>query len=218
VRDLGIPSNATIDQLTGIQNTLVSGFKEQAKPWYSDQILPFDITLCGTNEQGSATTMKIFGVEILNAGSGVSIDDAVQEMQATFVARFVEPCRLTHHARTLFFVYHLVVRCEEKNPHARARTDLGPRAFHRWCGTLMPGSCRISSGTGGRAFQWAWVCAGILGARQPTAGTSPHWTDGLFTGLQEVEEAGARSLSRRKKSSAGARQMGSRKNGGRAWF
>ena len=34
---------------------------------------------------------KIFGVEILNEGSGVSIDDAVTEMQATFVARAVEP-------------------------------------------------------------------------------------------------------------------------------
>jgi hypothetical protein len=40
---------------------------------------------------GAATAMKIFGVEILNEGSGMSIDDAVQEMQATFVARFVEP-------------------------------------------------------------------------------------------------------------------------------
>jgi hypothetical protein len=28
--------------------------------------------------------MKIFGVEILNEGSGISIDDAVTEMQATF--------------------------------------------------------------------------------------------------------------------------------------
>jgi hypothetical protein len=37
------------------------------------------------------STMKIFGVEILNEGSGVSIDDAVTEMQATFVARYVEP-------------------------------------------------------------------------------------------------------------------------------
>jgi hypothetical protein len=35
--------------------------------------------------------MRIYGVEILNEGSGVSIDDAVTEMQATFVARFVEP-------------------------------------------------------------------------------------------------------------------------------
>jgi hypothetical protein len=55
----------------------VSGLKEEAKPWYSDQILPFDITLAGTNEMGAATAMKIFGVEILNEGSGMSIDDAV---------------------------------------------------------------------------------------------------------------------------------------------
>jgi hypothetical protein len=34
---------------------------------------------------------KIFGVEILNEGSGISIDDAVTEMSATFVARTVEP-------------------------------------------------------------------------------------------------------------------------------
>lgn len=33
----------------------------------------------------------IYGAEILNEGSGVSIDDAVTEMQATFVARFAEP-------------------------------------------------------------------------------------------------------------------------------
>ncbi len=38
--------------------------------------------------------MKIFGVEILNEGSGVSIDDAVTEMQATFVARYVEPWQI----------------------------------------------------------------------------------------------------------------------------
>ena len=62
-----------------------------AQPWYSDQILPFDITLAGTNEIGAATAMKIFGVEILNEGSAISIDDSVSETQATFVARYVEP-------------------------------------------------------------------------------------------------------------------------------
>jgi hypothetical protein len=91
VRDIGLDSGATVDQFSGIRLDAVSGMKEQAAPWYSDQILPFDITLAGTNEMGAATTMKIFGVEILNEGSGVSIDDAVTEMQATFVARFVEP-------------------------------------------------------------------------------------------------------------------------------
>jgi hypothetical protein len=91
VRDNGLGAGATIDELSGQRLDEVSGFKEEAKPWYSDQVLPFDITLAGTNEMGAATAMKIFGVEILNEGSGISIDDSVQEMQATFVARFVEP-------------------------------------------------------------------------------------------------------------------------------
>jgi hypothetical protein len=60
-------------------------------PWYADQILPFDVTLAGANEYGAMTACKIFGVEILNERSGMSIDDAVNEMQATFVARAVEP-------------------------------------------------------------------------------------------------------------------------------
>jgi hypothetical protein len=88
VRDNGVPATATIDQMSGQPVSAVSGFKEVAAPWYSDQVLPFDITLCGTNEQGACMAMKIYGVEILNEGSGVSIDDAVTEMQATFVARF----------------------------------------------------------------------------------------------------------------------------------
>jgi hypothetical protein len=65
--------------------------KELATPWYSDQILPFDITLTGANEYGAMCVAKIFGVEILNEGSGISIDDAVTEMSTTFVARTVEP-------------------------------------------------------------------------------------------------------------------------------
>ena len=69
----------------------VGGLNELATPWYSDQILPFDVTLAGCNEYGAMCAAKIFGVEILNEGQGISIDDAVSEMQATFVARAVEP-------------------------------------------------------------------------------------------------------------------------------
>ncbi len=89
-RAVPIPLPTTVDSAEVPVNA-VSGFKQEATPWYSDQILPFDITLAGTNEIGAATTMKIFGVEILNEGMGVSIDDAVTEMQATWVARLVEP-------------------------------------------------------------------------------------------------------------------------------
>jgi len=86
----GIPLATTVDA-QDVPINAVSGFKMEAAPWYSDQILPFDVTLAATNEIGAASTMKIFGVEILNEGSGVSIDDAVTEMQATWVARLVEP-------------------------------------------------------------------------------------------------------------------------------
>lgn len=96
--------SATIDQLSGQKLDQVSGFKSEALPWYSDQILPFDITLAGTNENGCATAMKIFGVEILNEGSGISIDDAVTEMQATFVARSVEPCWISAQWERCFWV------------------------------------------------------------------------------------------------------------------
>ena len=91
VRANGGTGGATIDAQNGQPISAVSGMKIEAKPWYSDQILPFDITLAGTSETGAATAMKIYyGVEILNEGSGVSIDDAVTEMRAKFVVRLVE--------------------------------------------------------------------------------------------------------------------------------
>lgn len=62
-------------------------------PRYSDQVLPFDVTLAANNEHGAARAMRIYGIEILNEGSAVSIDDAVTEMQATFVARYIQPWR-----------------------------------------------------------------------------------------------------------------------------
>ena len=58
-------------------------------PWYADQIPPFDITLAAANEYGALAVMRIFQVEILNEGYGVSIDDTVSEQQMTYVARQV---------------------------------------------------------------------------------------------------------------------------------
>lgn len=90
-RDVDLPVDATVDQLDEIPLSSVSGFKEMALPWYSDQILPFDITLAYCNEYGASACARIYGVEILNEGYGVSIDDSVSEMQATFVARGITP-------------------------------------------------------------------------------------------------------------------------------
>src|SRR5690242_8027248 len=71
-RSNGLGAEVTIDQFSGVRLDEVSGYKEEALPNYSDQVLPFDVTLAGTNEMGAATCMKIFGVEILNEGSGIS--------------------------------------------------------------------------------------------------------------------------------------------------
>lgn len=58
---------------------------------YSDQIPPFNVILTGSNEHGATMSMTIIGVELLNEGSGLSIDDIVNETQMTFVARTLIP-------------------------------------------------------------------------------------------------------------------------------
>lgn len=63
----------------------------QALPYYADQLPPFDITITYANEYGQAAVKSIYGVELLNEGSGVSMDDIVIEESMTYVAREVGP-------------------------------------------------------------------------------------------------------------------------------
>lgn len=58
---------------------------------YVDQIPPFDVVIVAANEYGKAAEMRIYGIEILNEGSGFSIDDIVIENQMTYVARTILP-------------------------------------------------------------------------------------------------------------------------------
>jgi hypothetical protein len=62
-----------------------------ASAWYVDQLPPFDIVIVAANEYGKSATMRIYGVEILNEGSGFSIDDIVIENQMTYVCRTILP-------------------------------------------------------------------------------------------------------------------------------
>jgi hypothetical protein len=87
----GLPIGTTIDQEDTIPVTDLNSLVKLSAPWYSDQILPFDITLAAASEYGAMASTKIFGVEILNEGTGTSVDDTVQEAQATFVARSIQP-------------------------------------------------------------------------------------------------------------------------------
>jgi hypothetical protein len=54
---------------------------------YADEIFPFDITITMHNEYGQAAKMSILGCEILNEGSGMSIDDPSTQKACTFIAR-----------------------------------------------------------------------------------------------------------------------------------
>ncbi len=70
--------------------------------------------------------MKIFGVEILNEGSGISIDDAVTEMQATFVASYVEPMDKSSRKHAACGFKPGTSWREPKNLLARARAEALP--------------------------------------------------------------------------------------------
>ena len=60
-------------------------------PEFMDQVMPMDITLVAQNEYGLSAWKVIIGVEILNTGGGLSVDDITNEEQATFVARTMTP-------------------------------------------------------------------------------------------------------------------------------
>lgn len=76
--DMGVEGNSFNDQLL-------------TTPWYPDQIPPFDITLTASNEYGAVVSMAVIGVELVNEGYGISIDDLVSEFQYTFIARELVP-------------------------------------------------------------------------------------------------------------------------------
>lgn len=63
------------------------GFYE---PEYADQVMPFNVTITMANEFGNRSGMEIHGIQILNEGSGFSIDDVVTAKAYSFVARKIK--------------------------------------------------------------------------------------------------------------------------------
>jgi hypothetical protein len=89
VQSVNVPGAAAANSESPITN--VGDDQTVAIPFYADQIPPFDIVLSAANEQGTLAILKILGVELLNSGFGISIDDIVAEHSYTFVARTVQP-------------------------------------------------------------------------------------------------------------------------------
>jgi len=69
------------------------GRLDLAYAWYHDQIPPFDVVLTALTEMGLAARMSVTGIEILNSGSGISIDDITTDENFTYVATGVTPWR-----------------------------------------------------------------------------------------------------------------------------
>lgn len=77
----------------GQESDVTSAGSDQVRalPWYPDQLPPFDVVLTAANEYGALAIMKILGVELMNSGHGISIDDIVSEHSYTYVAHGLLP-------------------------------------------------------------------------------------------------------------------------------
>jgi hypothetical protein len=60
-----------------------------AKAFYADQVPAFDITVSACNEYGITAKCVIHGVELMNEGWGMGIEDRQADMQTTYLARAV---------------------------------------------------------------------------------------------------------------------------------
>ena len=81
---------SVLNQVGGVRGGGLQDYTT-AQPFYVDQILPFDVAIVAVNEYGQKATMRLYGCEILNEGSGFSIDDIVVENQMTYVCRTILP-------------------------------------------------------------------------------------------------------------------------------
>ena len=81
-----VSTGNTAADTAAITNKIVA----TASPKYADEIPPFDVTISFANEYGQKAALVLYGVEILNEGSGFSIDSVTSEKACTFVARRVE--------------------------------------------------------------------------------------------------------------------------------
>jgi hypothetical protein len=85
----GLADLEEVDGASSFDASNVSGSFTLTNAWYVDQLPPFDVAIVAVNEYGKAAQMRIYGIEILNEGSGFSIDDIVIENQMTYVARSI---------------------------------------------------------------------------------------------------------------------------------
>jgi hypothetical protein len=91
--DTGLTGTVGLSRITPGEGlvTDVSIDRVWAKAQYADQIPPFTIVVTAANESGAHASMKIFGVVIMNQGSGISVDDITTDEACTFTATKISP-------------------------------------------------------------------------------------------------------------------------------
>ena len=72
-------------------SNLIGADKVLARPQYPDQIMPFSVVITAANEYGHTAAMSINGIEIMNCGTGMSVDDISIDESCTFVCTGVSP-------------------------------------------------------------------------------------------------------------------------------
>lgn len=79
--------------IAGSQGVIAPNTITSAPPMYAlaDMLPLFDIVITASNEYGSFSKMKIIGVQVVDEGGTMSIEDLVTESQYTFMARSIEP-------------------------------------------------------------------------------------------------------------------------------
>lgn len=65
--------------------------KQVTKAYYHDQIPAFDVILLAATERGHGAIMEILGMEILNCGSGISVDDITTDESCTWIGVNIIP-------------------------------------------------------------------------------------------------------------------------------
>lgn len=83
----------TVDQGSIIPGVGFEGRVTLQYAWYHDQIPPFDVVLTALTELGIGARMSVLGIEILNSGTGISIDDITTDENFTYVSTGVTPWR-----------------------------------------------------------------------------------------------------------------------------
>lgn len=83
---------ATDAELQAIQGQVTAdpgALGEVSQAFYADQIPAFDINISACNEYGITAKCAIHGVELMNEGWGMGIEDRQADMQTTYLARAV---------------------------------------------------------------------------------------------------------------------------------